>query len=57
VLVECDQDASWARARGWALIQGLEAGWSTTSTATLGWSPMARRVIGAALESTEKQLS
>src|SRR5512133_586103 len=25
VLVECDQDASWACARGWALIQGLEA--------------------------------
>jgi aminoglycoside phosphotransferase (APT) family kinase protein len=56
VLVEWDQDATWARARGWALIQGLEA-LVYYFDSHPGMVAMARRVIEATLESTDKQLS
>jgi hypothetical protein len=56
VLVGCDQDASWARGRGGPLTQSLEA-LVYSFDSHPGIVAMARRVIRATLESTEKQLS
>ena len=55
MLVECDQDASWAHARGVGTDPGMEAlVYYFDSHPGMRHGP---RVIGATLESTEKQLS
>jgi hypothetical protein len=56
VLVECDQDASRARARTWAVIQGLRR-WGYYFDSHAGMVAITRRFIGTTFESTDKQLS